>query len=300
MQNIDNEEKLEEPNVDNENTLEETTVDNENTLEEATVDNENTLEEPNVDNENNLEEPNVDKQEKAKEVQAKDGKNRLLIVFGAILAGLLACSCILTALGHWTDIVGLFIEEPAHEHSWNASDTATVKKASCTEDGLVMHICGACKEEEITLLPAHGHTLVNNSCVDCGEKASEGLKFTLHTDEDDNAYAVITGIGTCVERELIIPSVIGGLPVREIAENAFKGNLNIYSVSIPEGVKKIGDGAFRDCENLYTILLPESLEEFGALGAFHYTAYYNDEANWNEDKQLYRQGYLLEDIEEVA
>ena len=238
----------------------------------------------------------LDKDQKKKKKSKKKGGVTFLGVFLAIL---LICTCALTALGHWTDIVGLFVKEPPHEHSWNALSTAIIQKASCAEDGFALHTCEACGEEERTLLPAYGHTLIGNVCVDCGEKASEGLKFMLYTDEEDNAYAVITGIGNCVERELIIPSVIGGLPVKEIAENAFKGNLDIYSVSIPAGVKKIGDYAFEGCENLYTILLPQGIEEMG-LGVFTDTAYYNDEAKWNEDGGLYRQGYLLAAIHSIA
>ena len=271
-------------------------VENENKLEETNLDNQEKIEEANIDNEEKAEETTVAKENKPEEARAKKNKNRLLTVFGAILAGLLVINCVLTGLGHWTDIVGLFIKEPPHEHSWN---TAIVKKASCAEDGLSLHTCEECGEEQKTFLPAYGHTLVGNVCVDCGEKASEGLKFMLYTDEEDNGYAVITGIGTCIERDVIIPSVIGGLPVKEIAENAFKGNLDIYSVSIPEGVKKIGGGAFRECENLYTILLPQGIEEMG-LGAFTNTAYYNDEANWNENGSLYRQGYLLETTDSIA
>lgn len=238
----------------------------------------------------------LDNKKRLKKHKVKKRKNRAL-AFCCVAASIIAaCICALTGFGRVIDVFGLFEEEPAHQHSWN---TSIVKKASCTEDGLAFHTCEECAEERKTFLPAYGHALVNNACVDCGEKASEGLKFMLYTDEEDNGYAVITGIGTCAERELIIPSVIGGLPVKEIAENAFKGNLNIYSVSIPAGVKKIGDSAFRGCENLYTILLPQGVEEMG-LGAFTNTAYYKDEANWDENGSLYRQGYLLEATYSIA
>ena len=238
----------------------------------------------------------LDNKKGLKKHKAKKRKNRALAFCYVTASIIVAFTCALTGFGRVIDIFGLFEEEPAHKHSWN---TAIVKKASCAEDGLAIHACEECEEEQKTFLPAYGHTLVNNSCVNCGEKASEGLKFMLYTDEEDNGYAVITGIGTCAERELIIPSVIGGLPVKEIAENAFKGNLDIYSVSIPAGVKKIGGGAFRECENLYTILLPQGIEEMG-LGAFNGTAYYNDEANWDENGSLYRQGYLLEATYSIA
>lgn len=233
--------------------------------------------------------------EALKKYRAGKRKKVLLAVLGVVISLLLACVCVFTVLGHWTDVGALFKEEETHEHSWNAWNTAIVKEASCAEDGLVLHACEGCEETKSVFLPAYGHELVGNVCVDCGERASEGLQFMLYTDEDDNGYAVITGIGTCFDREIIIPNVIGGLPVTEIAENAFKGNLNIYGVSIPKGVKKIGRSAFADCKNLYTILLPQGIEELG-VGAFNYTAYYNDKKNWDEQGGLYRQGYFLEAI----
>ena len=228
--------------------------------------------------------------------QSRKRKKPFLVVISVILTILFIGACVVGGIVHWSDISALFIKDTDCKHTWN---TAILKSASCTEDGLVLHTCEECGEEGKEILYAYGHRLVSNTCVDCGAKASEGLRFTLKEDEEGDLYAVILGMGDCKDRALMIPSIIGGLPVQEIAENAFKGNLNIYSVSISESVKKIGDSAFADCKNLYTILLPQGIEELG-VGAFHNTAYYNDEKNWDEQSGLYRQGYLLEDIQTIA
>lgn len=49
---------------------------------------------------------------------------------------------------------------------------------------------------------------------------------------------------------LEIPAAIEGSPVTEIAANAFRGNANIKSVKLSEGLVKIGQGAFTNCVNI--------------------------------------------------
>ncbi|OOM78336.1 autolysin [Clostridium puniceum] len=60
---------------------------------------------------------------------------------------------------------------------------------------------------------------------------------------------------------LIIPSVINGVPVKEIGENAFKNNLKIVSVTIPDSVTIIGRCAFEGCSNLKSVTIPLGIKE---------------------------------------
>lgn len=66
----------------------------------------------------------------------------------------------------------------------------------------------------------------------------------------EDGGAVITGYEG--EGDLIIPSTLGNLPVRRIAEGAF-GEICADSVALPHTLERIDDGAFEvlDCENLY-------------------------------------------------
>ncbi|MCL2070388.1 MAG: leucine-rich repeat domain-containing protein [Treponema sp.] len=61
-----------------------------------------------------------------------------------------------------------------------------------------------------------------------------------------------------------IPATIQGLPLREIARDAFRGNTTITTVIIPEGVTIIGADAFRDCTNLTYVSLPGTLTNLAA------------------------------------
>jgi hypothetical protein len=60
---------------------------------------------------------------------------------------------------------------------------------------------------------------------------------------------------------LIIPSVINGVPVKEIGEDAFKNNLKLVSVTIPDSVTNIENCAFEGCSNLKSVTIPSSVKE---------------------------------------
>lgn len=68
---------------------------------------------------------------------------------------------------------------------------------------------------------------------------------------------------------LEIPEDIDGVPVTEIAANAFKDDLLIESVWIPDGVTTIGANAFAGCSNLQvgSIYFPATVKKVGK-GAF--------------------------------
>lgn len=85
------------------------------------------------------------------------------------------------------------------------------------------------------------------------ENASKNLYYTLS--EDGEQYAV-SGIGTCTDVNLVIPSTHNGKPVTSIAANAFEGCDNLQSVQIPDSVTSIGDKAFIYCDNLISVSIP--------------------------------------------
>ena len=76
-------------------------------------------------------------------------------------------------------------------------------------------------------------------------------------------------MGTCLDENIIIPSQIDGLPVVEIAKDAFKGEQQIKSVIIPGSVKNIGLSAFEDCFNLQSIQIQAGTSIIGSR-AFAY------------------------------
>ncbi len=93
------------------------------------------------------------------------------------------------------------------------------------------------------------------------ELYSEGLEFTLNA--DGNSYT-ISGIGTCEDTDIVIPSKYNGLPVTSIGESAFQDCGSLTSITIPGSVTSIGNGAFSRCTSLKSITIPDSVTDIGA------------------------------------
>lgn len=90
----------------------------------------------------------------------------------------------------------------------------------------------------------------------CGNEAneSESLQYTLSGD----GY-VVSGIGTCTDTEITIPSAYNGKPVIGIGKSAFKDCRELTEIVIPDGVTIINNSAFYGCSELSRITLPESV-----------------------------------------
>lgn len=79
---------------------------------------------------------------------------------------------------------------------------------------------------------------------------------------------------------------------KAIASWAFRCCSELQSIIIPDSVTSIGDRAFQYCTNLSEIVVPNSITHIGGQ-AFAFTAYANDEINWDENI-LYLGSYLIE------
>lgn len=71
----------------------------------------------------------------------------------------------------------------------------------------------------------------------------------------------ITGCDTAVTGKVEIPEKIDGLPVTEIAEDAFRGCEKLESLYIPDSVETLGGNVFWECFSLKEIRLPQNLKE---------------------------------------
>ena len=98
---------------------------------------------------------------------------------------------------------------------------------------------------------------------------SEGLEIRDYYDDKDKyvpvGSAMVSGIGTCTDSNLIIPSVApDGKAVAVIEDYSFEHCDSIETVVIPDSVTKIMNNAFAWCENLRSVTLPDSLRRLGA------------------------------------
>ena len=78
--------------------------------------------------------------------------------------------------------------------------------------------------------------------------------------EDGIVIAGYTGPGGAVS----IPARIENIQVVRITRQAFRGNDDITSVVIPDGVRVIDDNAFEDCTDLRSVTIPGSVTSIGA------------------------------------
>jgi len=115
-------------------------------------------------------------------------------------------------------------------------------------------------EEEVTTQPEpefiEGSTFSGKPAYD------ESLGGFVYEPDGNGGY-VITGYNE-IERNIVIPDMIGDIPVTAIGETAFYGKGDILSVTVPDGVTVIGKDAFGDCKKLASVKLPASVREIGA------------------------------------
>lgn len=78
---------------------------------------------------------------------------------------------------------------------------------------------------------------------------STGLAFTTLNENE----CALSGIGTCQDSSIVIPSEHMGRAVTQIADMAFARNHDIVSIMVPPTIKHIGDYAFAWCHNLHAV-----------------------------------------------
>ena len=79
---------------------------------------------------------------------------------------------------------------------------------------------------------------------------------------EDGTYC-ITSLYKGTSTDVIVPSTLGGYPVRVIGDHTFENKGFINTIEVPEGVVAIGKQAFFMCINLQTVIVPEGVVYFG-------------------------------------
>ena len=133
-----------------------------------------------------------------------------------------------------------------------AGEWEIVTEATESEAGLKVQKCTACDEtiNEETIPATGGNESVN---------ASQGLKFT--SNGDGTCY--VSGIGTCTDTDVVIPSEYNGMAVTGIGYQAFYNCSGLTSVTIPDSVTSIGIDAFFNCSGLTSVTIPDSVTSIG-------------------------------------
>lgn len=137
-------------------------------------------------------------------------------------------------------------------------------RISCDAEGTYEEVtyCSECSLE-ITrtpkTIPAGEHEMEGNECKKCGFfSESAGLSFAVNS---LGSYTV-TGMGSCSDKTVVIPSKHLGTWVTAIADYAFESE-EITGVVLSENIVEIGEGAFNKCSSLANIEFCPGIEIIG-------------------------------------
>ncbi len=187
-------------------------------------------------------------------------------------------------------IVGLVGCNENHTHSFTEQKVEQqylASEATCTEAAKYYYSC-ACGEKGSSTFEngiALGHdfgewTIVDSKktrkCMRNGceyseteeilQEGSKGLSYSVNS---DNLTCTVTGIGTCTDKDIVIPGkTANGYKVTSIGKYAFQNCSGLTSVTIPDSVTSIGEQAFYDCSGLTSVTIPDSVTSIGGHAFF--------------------------------
>lgn len=149
-------------------------------------------------------------------------------------------------------------------------------------------------------------TLPKNATLGSGSFGMCTALTEINVDEESPYYTSIDGVLFNKEKTKLVKFPTGRSDmtytfpegVTSIGDEAFETNNNLTSIVIPDRIKSIGLCAFALCENLADITIGSGVEKID-YNAFGYTAYANNEANW-DGNVLYIGDCLIEAKNEIA
>ena len=150
-------------------------------------------------------------------------------------------------------------EKPDAPHTHNYTNWEIVKDSTCYEDGLKQGKCSCGIVNSVTI-EKKTHNFVHGYCSNCNTQKpiSQGLKYTL---SEDKTYYLVSGMGSCKDVDILIPSTYNDLPVLGIGRQAFYRNDDIQSVSFEKDsqLTTFYQDAFNDCDKLVYAEIPSSV-----------------------------------------
>ena len=148
-----------------------------------------------------------------------------------------------------------------HEHRYEQS----IVEPDCENSGYTAYNCKCGEGFEEGYFSSLGHDYVQGKCTRCNSVlGTEGLQYLIFETKDGDVYFICNGIFKTNDKDIIIPPEYFGIPVKEIASDAFKGRTDINSVVFFDSIRIIGDGAFRGCNSLKEVTLGDGLHTIGA------------------------------------
>lgn len=147
------------------------------------------------------------------------------------------------------------------DNNGNSADTHIHEYATEYTFDSTNHWYAAVCEHYLEKSGKEEHSLTDGKCNVCDYKISTGLEFTLN---DNKMYYTLSGLGTCTDTTVCIPSEYQNKRVTAISNGVFNNNSKITAIIIPKGVTEIKSGTFAYCTNLKKLQLPEGITKIGS------------------------------------
>lgn len=109
-----------------------------------------------------------------------------------------------------------------------------------------------------------------------GLTPSKGLAFKLNSEieggfsfgkyvEGEEDYYVCTGVGTCEDEYIVVPSTYEGKPVKALGDQAFtsKSAPKMKGITLPNSVQAIGSLCFRNWDGSYEYIHANGIRGYG-------------------------------------
>lgn len=196
---------------------------------------------------------------------------------------------------HWHVCMECGEKSEKEPHTWGLG--VIVEEAGCGTTGIIKYSCTVCGKEKTETIPAGTHTFetqwsfdesehwhkstcghdviseqgkhqwnTENKCEVCGYE----MQYTQGLEYVQNNYSgfSVKSIGVANEKDIVIPAYTEGngeygepRPINRIAEEAFRGNQNIISVTFSDRISCIEQAAFFECKNLKSVKFSDNLRE---------------------------------------
>lgn len=148
-------------------------------------------------------------------------------------------------------------------------------EANCEADGEESRICQNCNYTETKIISALIHSgdefiiLDGNKNFIC-DHCEEFYKIETLVPSNGIAIAnnTVTSIGTCKEKDIVIPGLMDGINITSIGEAAFEYE-SIISVIFSNNITLVSENAFYKCSKLKSVYLGDALFKIDTKAFFN-------------------------------
>ena len=109
------------------------------------------------------------------------------------------------------------------------------------------------KELEIRIAELEG----KNKGSENQPKALQESKGLAYIVDQENGSVTIVGRGLCTSTDIVIPETLEGRPVTAFQISAFRNDLDLHSITIPDSIISIRENAFFGCSNLTGVYIAD-------------------------------------------